>query len=95
MVQVVSFTIHVNLLLSDSATCIKFNACVIGHLNEDFRQPMYLCPVDLRKLQALCGFSVVDRYEGLHKVFHKHGMNEETNWTERRIKFIKDKKLKT
>ena len=25
-------------------------------------QPIYLCPVDLHKLQHLCGFDIVDRY---------------------------------
>lgn len=26
-------------------------------------QPIYLCPVDLHKLQQLCGFDAVDRYK--------------------------------
>ena len=38
--------------------CIWFS-CLMngsGHLHEDFSQPMTLCPVDLHKLQTLCGF---------------------------------------
>ena len=70
---------------------IHLNLSVAGHLDEDFRQPMYLCPVDLRKLQTLCGLNVIDRYQGLCGFFRKHGMNEEADWTGRRIEFIKNK----
>ena len=61
-----------------------------GHLAEDVAQPMFLCPVDLRKLQTLCGFDVVERYRRLGEYFHKHGMAAEEAWVIRRIQLIKD-----
>ena len=69
---------------------IHLNLSVAGHLDEDFRQPMYLCPVDLRKLQTLCGFNVIDRYQGLCGFFRKNGMDEEADWMRRRVEFIKE-----
>ncbi|KAK3592952.1 hypothetical protein CHS0354_036811 [Potamilus streckersoni] len=43
--------------------CIYFDCCMngSGHLAEDFRQSMHLCPVDLHKLHILVGFDVVER----------------------------------
>ncbi|CAH3136502.1 unnamed protein product, partial [Pocillopora meandrina] len=45
--------------------CIWYACCMngSGHLAEDFSQPINLCPVDLHKLQQLCGFDIVDRYQ--------------------------------
>ena len=31
-------------------------------------QPIYLCPVDLHKLQHLCGFDVVERYKKVSNI---------------------------
>lgn len=72
--------------------CIFFECCMngSGHLEEDFRQPMHLCPVDLHKLQTLVGFNVLTRYENLLKFYQHHGMNEEAEWISRRIDFIKN-----
>ena len=67
--------------------CVWFR-CLMngsGHLEEDFKQPMFLCPVDLRKLQTLFGFDVVSRYTELGEFFRKNGMKEELNWIEHRI----------
>jgi len=74
--------------------CIFFECCMngSGHLEEDFRQPIHLCPVDLRKLQSLVGFNVLERYEKLLKFYGKHDMNEEFDWTKRRIEDIKHQK---
>lgn len=70
--------------------CIWYACCMngSGHLAEDFAQPIYLCPVDLHKLQQLCGFDAVDRYQKLLEFFKKHGMEEETRWFESRLAFI-------
>ncbi|ESO92355.1 hypothetical protein LOTGIDRAFT_79079, partial [Lottia gigantea] len=45
--------------------CIFYDCCMngSGHLEEDFQQPMFLCPVDLHKLQTLCGFDIKKRYK--------------------------------
>ncbi len=61
---------------------------IAGHLEEDFRQPMHVCPVDLRKLQILCAFSALQRYQGLLGFYRKHGMAEEASWVDRRILYI-------
>ncbi len=57
----------------------RFSCCMngSGHLEEDLRQSMHLCPVDLRKLQTLCGFDVVERYRRLLGFFERKGLKEE------------------
>ncbi len=70
--------------------CIWHSCCMngSGHLAEDFCQSMHLCPVDLRKLQHLCGFGVRERYKRLREFFRKHGLAEEEKWVQQRLKFI-------
>ena len=70
--------------------CIWYSCCMngSGHLDEDFRQSMHLCPVDLRKLQTLIGFDVLERYHKLKEFFDKYGLESETEWTRRRIAFL-------
>ncbi|XP_068701682.1 archaemetzincin-2-like isoform X2 [Montipora foliosa] len=72
--------------------CIWFSCCMngSGHLSEDFAQPIYLCPVDLHKLQHLCGFDVVDRYRKLLEFFKRHNLTEEAQWCEARLLFVLD-----
>lgn len=65
---------------------------VLGHLQEDFDQPMMLCPVDLHKLQKLIGFNVIERYQSLLQFFKTHDFTEEAVWTERRLKFLQSEK---
>lgn len=74
--------------------CIYYDCCMngSGHLSEDFRQPMHLCPVDLRKLHTLVGFDIIERYKSLYQYYKKHGFKEEEEWVEKRIKFICQKK---
>jgi archaemetzincin len=70
--------------------CIFFACCMngSGHLEEDFSQPMYLCPADLRKLQRLCGFDVVARYKKLLVFYKDHGMKEDEEWITARLAFL-------
>lgn len=70
--------------------CIWYSCCMngSGHLAEDFRQSMHLCPVDLRKLRHLCGFDVVERYRGLARFFKTHGLAEEEKWVTRRLSYM-------
>ncbi|CAG5131164.1 unnamed protein product [Candidula unifasciata] len=74
--------------------CVYFRCCMngSGHLQEDFDQPMMLCPVDLHKLQELIGFDVTERYQSLLDFFNTHGFTDEAAWTERRLKFLQAKK---
>ncbi|KAL4227866.1 metallopeptidase [Mactra antiquata] len=70
--------------------CIFYDCCMngSGHLSEDFRQPMHLCPVDLRKLHSLVGFNVLDRYRALLEFYKTHGFSEEQDWVKKRIEHI-------
>lgn len=70
--------------------CVFFDCCMngSGHLAEDFRQPMHLCPVDLRKLHTLVGFDVRERYSSLQAFYLKHGLKEEVEWVERRLEYL-------
>lgn len=70
--------------------CIFFDCCMngSGHLREDFRQPMHLCPVDLHKLHSLVGFDVVNRYEDLHSFYQREGFEAEQKWVARRLKYL-------
>ena len=70
--------------------CIWYECCMngSGHLSEDFRQPMFLCPVDLRKLQTLCGFDVATRYQAMKKFFDEHGFVEESKWLHKRLEYL-------
>ena len=74
--------------------CIWFQCCMngSGHLAEDFSQPMNLCPVDLHKLQALCGFDVLQRYKDLLVFYKRHAYKEEQDWVTDRITYINKKK---
>ena len=70
--------------------CIWFS-CLMngsGHLQEDFSQPMTLCPVDLRKLQTLTGCDTVARYTGLLAFFRRCGMDNEAEWVDRRLAYL-------
>lgn len=71
--------------------CIFYSCCMngSGHLEEDYQQPMYLCPVDLRKLHTLCGFDITLRYKKLRDFYQKHGMDVECHWVENRLAFLK------
>lgn len=75
--------------------CIWFQCCMngSGHLHEDFRQPMFLCPVDLHKLETLCGFDVLDRYRTMLNFFLRYKLVDEAKWVERRIQSIASKKI--
>ena len=70
--------------------CVWYSCCMngSGHLQEDFRQSMHLCPVDLRKLHTLIGFDVLERYKKLKEFFTKHHLEAERVWTSKRLAFL-------
>lgn len=72
--------------------CVFYQCCMngSGHLAEDFAQPMHLCPVDLHKLQLLCGFDVCQRYRRLLAFYQQHQMGEEAEWVSCRLGSLKD-----
>lgn len=71
--------------------CTHFKCLMNGsnHLAETDAQPLYLCPLDLRKLQASVGFDVVKRYEALRAFYESAGLAEEAEWVRDRVKQIK------
>ncbi|CAF1549531.1 unnamed protein product, partial [Didymodactylos carnosus] len=60
-----------------------------GHLEEDFSQPMFLCPVDLRKLVTLTKFNIKKRYEELLEFFTKHNHLDEVKMLEIKLNILK------
>jgi archaemetzincin len=58
-----------------------------GHLDEDFRQPLFSCPVDLHKIESLCGFNVIERYRKLKNFFDKRNFTDESKWLQDRIDY--------
>lgn len=70
--------------------CVFFDCCMngSGHLEEDYRQPIHLCPVDLHKLQKLVGFNIIDRYKKLSEFYKEHGMTCEFDWVTKRIDYL-------
>lgn len=71
--------------------CIYYRCLVNGSnsLEESDAQPLHLCPVCLRKLQSSVGFDVVDRDAALLKEYRRLEMKDETEWLERRLKFVR------
>ena len=75
--------------------CIYFNCCMngSGHLEEDYRQSMHLCPVDLHKLQHCIGFDVALRYKRMAAFYRRHpqAFEAELQWIEKRLYFFEQK----
>ena len=71
--------------------CIYY-ACLMngsGHLQEDFSQPLFLCPIDLKKLGRLAEFDVVRRYEQLLEFCTENSFEDETKILERRLSILR------
>jgi archaemetzincin len=84
--------VHEILHILGFSHCIYYECCMngSGHLEEDFRQPMFLCPVDLHKLAHLCGLNIVERYHKLRTFFEKFDLGNEVEWIDERLELIKD-----
>eukprot|EP01103_Thecamoeba_quadrilineata_P000455 TRINITY_DN10394_c0_g1_i1.p1 TRINITY_DN10394_c0_g1~~TRINITY_DN10394_c0_g1_i1.p1 ORF type:complete len:376 (+),score=56.39 TRINITY_DN10394_c0_g1_i1:93-1130(+) len=78
--------------------CIEhcsFWSCIMngsGHLEEDYRQSIHLCPVDLRKVTTLTETPVEKLYAKLLAFYHKYECHEEANWIEERLLSIRIQK---
>ncbi len=68
--------------------CIYYRCVMQGanSLEEDDRHPMHLCPVDLRKLQWNTGFEPRERAARLLEFYRAAGLQDEADWTERRLR---------
>jgi len=54
-----------------------------NHLEESDRQPLALCPIDLRKLCLATGVCPIERQRALCDWFQQHGLAEEEEWGRR------------
>ena len=61
-----------------------------GHLEEDFSQPLFLCPVDLRKLSQLANVDFVQRYEQLLEFCANNQFKDEIDLLKKRIDILKN-----
>ncbi|PKK90334.1 MAG: hypothetical protein CVV64_10235 [Candidatus Wallbacteria bacterium HGW-Wallbacteria-1] len=73
--------------------CVHFNCLMNGSnsMEETDSQPLFLCPVCLRKLHHLAKFNPETRYEKLKNLYEKSGLTEEAQWLEKRIAVLKKK----
>ena len=67
--------------------CIEYECGMNGYMSKSEldRRPIHLCPVCLRKLQWNTGFDVLGRYQKLHHLYKRFGMEQEASWTTRRL----------
>ncbi len=79
--------VHETCHLMGLAHCIHYQCCMngSGHLKEDFAQPIFLCPVCLRKLGMLSTIDFEQRYRELKAFFSQFGMAEEERWLNKRL----------
>jgi len=68
--------------------CVFFHCSMNGanSLAETDLAPLHFCPLCDRKLAWNIGYSPLKRYEALKDFCAKYGMNNEADWTARRIK---------
>jgi len=61
-----------------------------NHLGESDSRPMFLCPMDLHKLEYRIGFDVIERYKELELFFKKYEtlFPEEIEWLKKRLEYI-------
>jgi archaemetzincin len=63
-----------------------------GHIEEDFSQPLFLCPVDLRKLSQLAEFDIIQRYEQLLDFCTENQFEEEIDILKKRLELLNNEK---
>lgn len=74
--------VHETCHLLGMGHCAYMDCCMngSGHLEEDFRQSMFLCPIDLRKLAHLLDFEPIERYKKMRKFFINYESKKEVEW---------------
>jgi archaemetzincin len=73
------------------AHCTAYSCCMNGSnsLDESDRQPLFYCPVCLKKLQWNVGFDVLARYQAMHDFCVANDLKPEADWLATRIAKIK------
>lgn len=82
LVRSCKLLVHETCHLLGMEHCIYLNCCMngSGHLEEDFEQSMFLCPIDLKKLAFIVDFDLVGRYKRMKQFFDKHNAVAESQW---------------
>ncbi len=70
--------------------CVHYGCLMNGaaDLIETDRNPPFLCPVCLRKLQFATGFEPVPRYRAMLEFYDEHELRDELRWLEGRLAFV-------
>ena len=63
-----------------------------GNIDEDDSAPFHLCVVCLSKFNFSIQTNLLERYENLLKFFKENEIEEEEEWLNSRIEFIKNKR---
>jgi archaemetzincin len=68
--------------------CVTWRCVMQGAntLAEDDSHPMYLCPIDLRKLEWNTGFDRAERSRKLFEFYRRLGLKDDADWIEPREK---------
>jgi archaemetzincin len=68
--------------------CVFFHCSMNGSndLGETDRAPVHFCPLCDRKLAWNIGFEPLKRYQALKDFYAKNGLDDEADWTTKRIK---------
>lgn len=84
--------VHETLHLLGFDHCIYMDCCMngSGHLQEDFRQSMFLCPIDLKKMMVIFDFELIERYKKMQEFFERHKSTTEVKWLQKSIELIKN-----
>ena len=74
--------VHETCHLVGMGHCVFMDCCMngSGNLAEDFRQSMFLCPIDLRKLAHILNFDPIERYRKMRDFFFKFNSKKEIDW---------------
>jgi len=67
--------------------CVHYECLMCGcnHMAEFDKRPLFLCPIDLRKLQSAVGFDVRERYERLEALCRELGWHDSAAWLQQRL----------
>ena len=67
--------------------CVHYECLMCGcnHMAEFDKRPLFLCPIDLRKLQDAVGFNVRERYERLEALCRELGWHGSAEWLQQRL----------
>lgn len=95
LVRSCKLLVHETCHLLGMEHCIYLNCCMngSGHLEEDFEQSMFLCPIDLKKLALIVDFDLVGRYKAMKLFFDKHKAVKESKWLEDVILALEENEL--